>query len=130
MYKGSMMAFRTFVVACGFMAAVAAFAQTSQQWRDSLTVLNQQIERHPHSTDLRLKKAAVNIQLEQWEYAAEEYGNVLKIDAQNPAALFYRAYVNMHLRQYALAKNDYETLLKIVPINMEASLGLAMADEK
>jgi tetratricopeptide (TPR) repeat protein len=36
----------------------------------------------------------------------------------------------MHLRQYALAKNDYETLLKIVPINMEARLGLAMADEK
>ena len=59
-------------------------AQTAQQWRDSLTVLNRMIDHRPHSTDLRLKKAAVNIQLGQWDYAVEEYGRVLAIDPDSP----------------------------------------------
>ena len=81
---------------------VAAHAQTAHQWRDSLAVLNRLIEQQPRSTDLRLRKAAVNIELEQWEYAVEEYGRVLAIDDHNPAALFFRAYANVHLRQYAM----------------------------
>lgn len=117
-------------VFCSLVALTASGQTEQQQWRDSLVTLNRLIELHPQSTDLRLKKAAVNIQLNQWEYAAEEYGRVLRIDAQNPAALYYRAYVNTHLRQYSLARNDYETLLKISPLNMEARLGLAVVFEK
>ena len=41
-------------------------AQTSDQWRDSLTVLAKAIDQHPQSVDLRLRKAAVNIELGQW----------------------------------------------------------------
>lgn len=100
-------------------------AQTPQQWRDSLAVLNRLISEQPQSTDLRLKKAAVNIELNQWEYAIEEYGNVLRLDQRNLAALFYRAYALNTLRRYGEARTDYEAFLSIAPINLEARLGLA-----
>ena len=100
-------------------------AQTPQQWRDSLAVLNRQIAEQPRSTDLRLKKAALNIELNQWEYAVEEYGNVLRLDPNNLAALFFRAYTLNTLRRYGEARADYERFLKIAPINLEARLGLA-----
>lgn len=107
-----------------------ATAQTSREWRDSLSVLNRMIEQQPRSTDLRLKKAAVNIQLGQWEYAIEEYGNVLSLDKDNLAALYFRAYGYTHERLYAQARSDYETFLKKAPLHMEARLGLAMVCEK
>ena len=100
-------------------------AQTPQQWRDSLAVLNQQISHQPNSTDLRLKKAAVNIELNQWEYAIEEYGRVLSLDSRNLAALFYRAYALNTLHRNGEARADYEAFLQIAPINLEARLGLA-----
>lgn len=111
-------------------STVTSSAQTTQQWRDSLAVLNRMIQQAPRSTDLRLKKAAVNIQLGQWEYAVEEYGNVLSIDPENPAALYYRAYCQTNLRQYAMARNDYETFLKKLPYHMEARLGLATVNAR
>jgi tetratricopeptide (TPR) repeat protein len=108
------------------LLSLSASAQTRQEWRDSLTRLNDSIRLKPYDTDLRLRKAAVNIELEQWDYAAEEYGRVLRIDPKNLAALYYRAYVNTTLRRYDLAKSDYETFLTIVPRHFEARLGLAM----
>jgi len=111
-------------------SALPAEGQTPQQWRDSLSTLSRQIEQQPRSTDLRLKKAAVNIELGQWDYAADEYGRVLAIDPDNLAARYYRAYANSHRRQYALAKSDYETFVSRVPLHMEARLGLAMVNEK
>ena len=110
--------------------AMPVKAQTTRQWRDSLAVLNRLIEQQPCSTDLRLKKAAVNIELEQWEYAIEEYGNVLRLDSKNLAALYYRAYANTHLRQYNLARSDYEEFLRISPLHMEARMGLAYVNEQ
>lgn len=95
-------------------------------WRDSLTVLNRQIAQQPQSTDLRLKKAAVNIELEQWEYAVEEYGRVLELDAENLSALYFRAYAYNHLHRYDMARADYEHFLHIMPRNFDAQLGLAM----
>lgn len=100
-------------------------AQTPQHWRDSLATLNRLISEQPRSTDLRLKKAAVNIELNQWEYAVEEYGNVLQLDPRNLAALFYRAYALNTLRRYGEARADYEQFLQIAPVNLEARLGLA-----
>ena len=112
------------------LLSLSASAQTRQEWRDSLTRLNDSIRLKPYDTDLRLRKAAVNIELEQWDYAAEEYGRVLRIDPKNLAALYYRAYVNTTLRRYDLAKSDYETFLAIVPKHFEAQLGLAMIKRK
>jgi tetratricopeptide (TPR) repeat protein len=103
---------------------------SSQQWRDSLSSLSRLIERYPRSTDLRLKKAAVNIELGQWDFAVEEYGHVLRLDDKNLAALYYRAYAQVHQRRYTLARNDYESFLRLQPMNMEARLGLAMVNEK
>lgn len=99
---------------------------TNQDWRDSLAVLNQQIARQPWSTDLHLRKAAVNLELKQWQYAVDEYSEVLRHDAKNPAALFYRAYAHTHLRHYELARNDYSDLLTIAPRHFEARLSLAL----
>ena len=117
---------------CAMLAllSLSASAQTRQEWRDSLTRLNDSIRLKPYDTDLRLRKAAVNIELEQWDYAAEEYGRVLRLDPKNLAALYYRAYVNTTLRRYDLAKSDYETFLTIVPKHFEAQLGLAMIKRK
>ena len=65
---------------------VPAAGQNTQQWRDSLAVLNRQIAAAPDSADLHLRKAAVNIELGQWEYAADEYTLVL---ARMPKTLLH-----------------------------------------
>ena len=101
-------------------------AQDNQRWRDSLTVLNKQIAISPWSTDLHLRKAAANLELQQWQYAVDEYALILQREPHNPAALFYRAYANTHLRRYDLARNDYNDLLVIAPTHFEARLSLAV----
>ncbi|MBQ9356760.1 MAG: tetratricopeptide repeat protein [Prevotella sp.] len=103
---------------------LASFAQTS--WRDSLAVLNTLIAQNPQSTDLRLRKAAVNIELQQWDYAIDEYGRVLQLDGNNLSALYFRAYSYNHQRRYDEARADYERFLAIMPRHFEARFGLAM----
>lgn len=119
-----------FLVVLLYMMMVAspveAQVNTSQHWRDSLAVLNDLIRREPQSVDLRLRKAAVNIELGQLDYAAEEYGRVLELDPDNLTALYFRAYVYNQERRFDLARNDYEAILSRVPRHFEAQLGLAM----
>ena len=118
----------------GLVLFVAIFSQQlvlaqtsdSQQWRDSLKVLNKQISTSPWSTDLHLRKAAVNLELKQWQYAIDEYAQVLQHEPRNPAALFYRAYANTHLRRFDLARNDLSDLLGYLPRHFEARLSLAV----
>ncbi len=98
----------------------------SQRWRDSLTVLNRQIAESQWSTDLHLRKATANLELKQWEYAIEEYAQVLQHEPRNPAALFYRAYANTHLRRFDLARNDLNDLLIMFPSHFEGRLSLAV----
>lgn len=100
-------------------------AQTNQEWRDSLSVLNQQIAQSPYCVDLHLRKAAVNLELQQWEFAVDEYKLILRNDEKNLTALFYRAYAYTHLRRYDLAKNDYNDILLEEPTHLEARLGLS-----
>ena len=104
---------------------VCALAQTPKQWRDSISVLIEQINLHPKNVDLRLKKAEANINLSQYDYAAEEYSKVLKQDERNLAALYFRAYCYTQLRQYSMARADYDAFLAIQPEHLEAHLGLA-----
>ena len=103
-----------------------AQSNDNQRWRDSLTVLNKLIDTQPWSTDLHLRKAAANLQLKQWQYAVDEYAQILQKEPHNPAALFYRAYANTHLRHFDLAKNDLNDLLIVVPNHFEARLSLAI----
>ena len=101
-------------------------AQNTPNWRDSLNAINKQIAQSSWSTDLHLRKAAVNMELKQWQYAVDEYGLVLQREPRNPAALFYRAYANTHLRRFDLSRNDLNDLLAIVPTHFEARLSLAV----
>ena len=101
-------------------------AQSHNNWRDSLNVLNKQIATQPWSADLHLRKAAVNLELKQWQYAIDEYSQVLQKESRNLAALFYRAYANTHLRRFDLAYNDLNDLLGVVPNHFEARLSLAI----
>lgn len=110
--------------------SVCVNAQTPQQWRDSISVLMEQIQRNPNNIDLRLKKAEANINLQQWDYALEEYGRVLRIDSRNLAALYFRAYCYGKQHHYDLAKADYEAFLTIHPQHLEAHLGLAHVLQK
>jgi len=111
-----------------FFACCSSLVYVSAQtpWRDSLEILNKQIRQTPNSTDLRLKKAAVNIEMGQWEYAIEEYSRVLEIEPEHLSALYFRAYAYNYLRRYDLAKYDYESFLAKMPRHFEAQLGLAM----
>ena len=112
------------------LMAVCAQAQTPQQWRDSVSVLMEQIRLHPNDIELRLKKAEANINLEQWDYAISEYGDVLRLDEKNLAALYFRAYCHSRQQHYDLAKVDYETFIQLDPSYLEAHLGLAHTLQK
>lgn len=98
--------------------------------RDSLKSVSEALSFRPDSIDLRLRKAALNVALEEWDYAKNEYDAVLKQQPRNIAALFYRAYVNRQLHRYNYARVDYESLLEIVPGNFEARLGLALLNQQ
>ena len=112
------------------LMAVCAQAQTPQQWRDSVTTLMEQIRMNPDNIDLRLKKAEANINLQQYDYAISEYGDVLRLDEKNLAALYFRAYCHSRQQHYDLAKVDYETFILIDPLQLNAHLGLAHTLQK
>ena len=103
------------LLCCWLMIPCAVMAQGNSRWADSLKVLNEQIAKSVWNTDLHLRKAAANLELSQWDYAIEEYNQVLQHEPHNPAALFYRAYANTHMRRYELSRRDYEELLSYVP---------------
>lgn len=98
--------------------------------RDSLRIASEALAFHPDSIDLRLKKASWNIELGQWDYAKDEYDQVLRQQPDNVAGLYYRAFVNEKLGRYKFARLDYQNLLTLVPSNFEAQLGLALLNEK
>ena len=115
-----------------FVGAGSIFSQTQKEssltqkeWRDSLSVLNRQIMSSQYSSDLYLRKAAVNLELQQWDYAIETYNDILRREPSNPAALFYRGYANGKLRRYELAANDYRSFLKVAPENVDGMFALA-----
>lgn len=103
-------------------------AQTQQELRDSLSMINRLIEQHPNAYKLKLRKAALNIEFGEWEYALDEYNKVLEIVPDNPTALYYRGYVYQHQRRFADARRDYERLLLAEPQNEHALMGLILAN--
>lgn len=119
------MKFKIICILTLLLGVTALKAQTQKQWRDSLSVINNMLAKHPDSIKLQLQKANINLQLLEWEDAAKTCSEILMKDTTNLSALYYRAYANNNMRRYELAKNDYEDFLKISPRNMEARLGLA-----
>ncbi len=115
---------KSLVLACLFVAVLPQQLH-AQNWRDSLSGLNKQIAASSWDTDLHLRKAAVHLELYQWQYAIDEYSLVLEHQVQNPAALFYRAYAATHLRHYEAARHDYETFLGLFPHHAEARMSLS-----
>jgi len=113
-----------------FLFPLQTSAQTRQQWRDSLEVLNARIAKDPHNLHLHLLKAEANINLEQWDYALAEYGKILHADEHNLAALYFRAYVHIQQQHFDLARVDYEAFLRQQPSHFEARLGLAHVLQK
>lgn len=107
-----------------------AGAQTNKDLRDSLAKATEVLAYYPDSIDLRLKKVAWNIQLEQWNYAKDDLDKVLYLNNTSIAGLFYRAFVNEKLKRYNFARLDYQNLLVLVPGNFQAQLGLALLNEK
>ena len=116
-----------------FLVATISFnvaAQTKKELRDSIAVLAKEADMHPDSVDLRLRKAALNLQLEQWQYAKDEYDNVLTRFPNNATALYFRAFAYERMRRYDLAKADYEKLLVHIPGNFETLVALALLNQK
>ncbi len=124
------MSLRRSILLSSLLVCLAASAQPRQAMRDSLTIAMEQLAYHPDSVALRLEKARWNMQLDQWDYAKEEYDYVLKVEPKNVAALYFRAYANTKLNRYNFARLDYETLLTIVPGHYEGQLGLALLNQK
>lgn len=122
---------RSILLAMWLLAGMGTvMGQSNAALRDSLAKATQVLAYHPDSIDLRLKKAAWNIQLEQWAYAKDELDKVLYLNNTNIAGLFYRAFVNEKMKRYNFARLDYQNLLVLVPGNFQAQLGLALLNEK
>lgn len=131
---------KSIILYIGCLLATPLFAQQNnltadtkdqnKALRDSLAAATSVLAYHPDSIDLRLKKAAWNIQLEQWSYAKDDLDKVLFLNNTNIAGLFYRAFVNEKLLRYNFARLDYQNLLVLVPGNFQAQLGLALLNEK
>ena len=123
---------RTFLVmALSLLLRLPSLAQEGRKaLRDSLKLAMEQLSYHPDSVDLRLRKAAWNMQLGEWQYAKDEYDWVINHHPDNLAARYYRAYANTQLRRYNFARLDYETVLRVVPGNFDARLGLALLNQK
>ncbi len=117
-----------------FASLLFSFSATAQRTenplRDSLRLAAEALAYHPDSIDLRLKKAAWNIELGEWQYAQNEYDIVLQADPNNIAGRYYRAFTNEKLHRYNFARLDYEHLLQLIPGNFEAQLGLALLNQK
>lgn len=112
------------------LLVVSGKAQSRQQTaKDSLQKASEALSFHPDSIPLRLNKAAWNIELEQWDYALNEYNYVLDKEPNNLTALYFRAYVNTRMRRYNFARLDYENLLKLRPGSFQAQLGLALLNQ-
>lgn len=116
----------------GFASYMPLVAQEidRQAARDSLKMAVEALSYHPDSIDLRLRKASWNVELEQWDFAKDEYDYVLRNDPHNLTALYYRAFVNVKLHRNGFARLDYENLLKYCPGSFEGQLGLALLNEK
>ena len=123
---------KTFLVmALSLLLCLPSLAQEDRKaLRDSLKLAMEQLSYHPDSVDLRLRKAAWNMQLGEWQYAKDEYDWVINHHPDNLAARYYRAYANTQLRRYNFARLDYETVLRVVPGNFDARLGLALLNQK
>ena len=128
---------KSIILYIGCLLATPLFAQQNnltadskaqnKALRDSLAAATSVLAYHPDSIDLRLKKAAWNI---QWSYAKDDLDKVLFLNNTNIAGLFYRAFVNEKLLRYNFARLDYQNLLVLVPGNFQAQLGLALLNEK
>lgn len=105
-------------------------AQDRQALRDSLAQATDRLAYHPDSIDLRLKKASWNVELEQWQYALDEYSYIIERQPDNLAARFFRAFVNEKLHRNKFARLDYEAVLMHAPGHFEALLGLALLCQK
>ena len=123
---------RPFVaLALGLLMSLTMQAQEDRKaLRDSLKQAMETLSYHPDSVDLRLRKAAWNMQLGEWQYAKDEYDWVISHQPDNLAARYYRAYANTQLRRYNFARLDYENVLRVVPGNFDARLGLALLNQK
>lgn len=111
---------------------LATMAQNDdkQQLRDSLKAATELLAYHTDSLELRLRKAAWNLQLGQWDYAKNEYDYVIARDPSNLSARYYRAFANEKLGRYNFARLDYEAVLTVVPHHFEAQLGLALLNQQ
>lgn len=117
------------LIAVGFsLLAMPAAAQTKDTVRDSIRLLSMQIEQQPRNVKLRLQKAALNVEAEQWQYALDEYSNVLDIDPKNITALYYRGFVNQKMGRYSFARADYEKVLAVKPNDMHTMMGLTLTN--
>lgn len=113
-----------FIILTQLLFVMGLQAQTQQELRDSLSMIEGLIAEHPKAVKLYLRKAALHIELGQWERALDDYNAVVDMMPYNLTALYYRGFVNQHLKRYAFARKDFETVLMIEPQNKHAMMGV------
>ena len=101
-----------------------------KEWRDSLDVINKQLANNPSSTDLLLCKAAVNLQLLNWNDAIDACRKVLDNDNSNLWPGFIASPLTDDVKeQLELDKNQKGILVNSVQSKSSASvLGLRNGD--
>ena len=103
------------VLALIALNANTMFAQTRQQLRDSLSAASEALSFHPDSLNLRLRKASWNVQLEEWQYARDEYdySKAIELKPLNTDFRLNRANVRILMKRKKEAREDLDEMVKL-----------------
>lgn len=91
---------------------------------NALESIEAQIALDPANARALLNKAALCIQIKQFERALPPLDALLKLNPENTAALLNRAIAYLQAGRLDEAARDYETLLKLVPQSFAVHFGL------
>ncbi|MBD2205886.1 hypothetical protein H6G33_27295 [Calothrix sp. FACHB-1219] len=92
-------------------------AEATSLFNNSQTAAAKFIAQVPaeNNAEASLKRGIERLDKEDYQGAATEFSNVLKIEPNNIYAYVGRGAARMYLNEYQLAKSDFDSALKITP---------------
>ena len=84
----------------------------------------------PLASGILMSRASLNMELERWDAALDDYTRVLDLERDNERALLMRAFLYMRRHDYRRARIDFRRLLSLDPFSYSGRLGLATLNRK
>ena len=111
-------------------AKIGALQRRRQLYPEALDAYQTALELAPLATSIMMERASLNLELGRLEAARDDYSEVIRLENDNPKALFARAYIHMQLHDYRLARTDYRHFLRLNPFSYSGRLGLATLERR